>query len=891
MIIPSKHTGHTRDGVRRVFDSGGGGGAPSETTQKVDVPDWARGFAKEGVGAASSLVFNRDAAGNITGFKPYETYTGERTAQFTPLQQQAFTQAGQQGIAGQLGQATGIAGQAAQGALGAGAGFTPYQTGQFGAQAGDYMSPYMQNVVDIQQREAQRAADIAGTQLQGQATQAGAFGGGRQAIVESEAARNLALQKGDIQAQGLQSAYEQAQGQFNKEQQLAEQSRQYGAGLGLQGAQTALQGAGALGALGQQQFGQQMDITGQQAQLGQQQQQQVQGILSQQYQDFLNQQRAPYEQLEFLGSQVRGLGQTTSLYQPPPSASSQLIGAGTALAGLAMKAEGGLVESYAGGGITGLLGDQQLAQRQQMPNISTLAKMAVEKEMMDRARMRQGVRAPQQGPAPQSTVADEIAAGLAAADIPDTMFADGGIVSFQSGGGMYQQAYEQGERKGSIYDPNFGTAAARPIRFPERSAGESQSEAEARRAQEEADYMSGEVRSVNPLRFLSPAYLGQLARGGASAEEYYNRGEYGMGNEGRRTPVGPAPAGIAAAAAAAPRGRAFTAPPRADVPPPRTGDAAAAGAKPRPVGIAQAAAPTDAEGYRREVDRLTGGKEDLVQAQNLRKQATELRLAGLADERAASEKEQEALGPVGAAREKSLAAQEARLAGETKQNFSNTLIEAGLAIMGGQSPNAMANIAAGAASGMKGYQARLDKFETATQRIEEGRMRLEEVRREAAMATGAERRKLNKEETAIKSGVLSAEADAIVAATNENRKNALKFVEMQEEARLKREQMRSTENVANIYSARSGAGGGGATATRENRMNLTARLTSAQRDLGQYKNAFRPEDKARKAALEQEVAGLRAALAAIGPDAGGPVQSPAAPTTRMRFDAQGNLIP
>ena len=112
-----------------------------------------------------------------------------------------------------------------------------------------------------------------------------------------------------------------------------------------------------------------------------------------------------------------------------------------------------------------------------------------------------------------------------------------------------------------------------------------------------------------------------------------------------------------------------------------------------------------------------------------------------------------------------------------------------------------------------------------------------------------------------------------------------------QEAVLKREQMRSTENVANIYSARSGAGGSGVAGTRENRMNLTARLTSAQRDLGQYKNAFRPEDKARKAELEQEVAGLRAALAAIGPDAGSPVQSPAAPATRMRFDAQGNLIP
>src|SRR5512137_1383625 len=117
MLIPSKHTGHTRDGVRRAYIDFGGDqpSGPTSTTQTVDVPEWAKGFAKEGVGAASSLVFNRDASGNITGFRPYQTYTGERAAQFTPLQQQAFAQAGQQGVAGQIGQATGLASQAAQG--------------------------------------------------------------------------------------------------------------------------------------------------------------------------------------------------------------------------------------------------------------------------------------------------------------------------------------------------------------------------------------------------------------------------------------------------------------------------------------------------------------------------------------------------------------------------------------------------------------------------------------------------------------------------------------------------------------------------------------------------------------------------------------------------------
>lgn len=146
-------------------------------------------------------------------------------------------------------------------------------------QAQEYMSPYMQSVVDIQQREAERQAGIAGTQRNAEATGKGAFGGSRQAIMDAEAARNLAMQKGDIQAKGLQDAFQQAQAQFNADQgrgltaqQATEQSRQFGAGQGLQaagmGAQygTAAQQAGAQarqfaanlglqGAMGEAQYG------------------------------------------------------------------------------------------------------------------------------------------------------------------------------------------------------------------------------------------------------------------------------------------------------------------------------------------------------------------------------------------------------------------------------------------------------------------------------------------------------------------------------------------------------------------------------------------------------------------------------------------------------------
>jgi hypothetical protein len=104
--------------------------------------------------------------------------------------------------------------------------------GQAGT-AESMMSPYMDAVVKAQQREASRQADIAGTQRSAQAVRAGAFGGSRQAIESAEAQRNLATQMGDIQASGLQSAFQQAQGQFNTEQQANHAAQQANQQAGL----------------------------------------------------------------------------------------------------------------------------------------------------------------------------------------------------------------------------------------------------------------------------------------------------------------------------------------------------------------------------------------------------------------------------------------------------------------------------------------------------------------------------------------------------------------------------------------------------------------------------------------------------------------------------------
>lgn len=381
-----------------LYLGGGGGGSPApttSTTQTSNIPEYARPYVETMLGATQQQLFNTapgpDGTTQITSVKPYQAFgsasgevdaagnpvlrgmgPGEMTAArsayapFDPLQNQAYQGAANLQVPGQYGQATDVAGAGIMGALG-----TAGQAGQYGgmgagigaqaAQAGRqyaqqatnpyatqaYMSPYMQNVVATQQREAQRASDIAGAAQRGQATQAGAFGGGRQAIMEAERQRNLATQMGNIQATGLQSAFDQAR-----------QAQQFGAQLGLQGQQAgmqgaqiglqgvgaqqagygqAIQGAGQLGNLGTQQLAAQQGVLGTQSQYGASRQAYDQNVLNQAIQNYAMQTQFPQQQLAFMNAQLRGLpmqSSTTQSYQAPPSYLSQAAGLG--VTGLAL---------------------------------------------------------------------------------------------------------------------------------------------------------------------------------------------------------------------------------------------------------------------------------------------------------------------------------------------------------------------------------------------------------------------------------------------------------------------------------------------------------------------------------------------------------------------------
>ena len=350
------------------------------TASPTQYQEYRTGFAEEIEPFATKLLGQAELATD-TELNPYMQYMRDRQAQFTPLQQQSFENAGLMQTAPQLGDATAMAGMAGLGALNTQYTFNPYQTQQFtsGTNAppgydaagkfqagtgavGQYMSPYMDTVVARQQADAQRQGDIARQVQNAQAARSGAFGGSGNMLANNQLNASLMRQKGDIQAKGLQDAYTQAMGQFNQSQaqnlagsQLNAQQQQFGAGLGLQGLQTAMTGAKSLADIGQTQYGQNLGLLDVQNRFGAQQQQQMQNALNTEYQDFLNYQNYPYKQMGFMSDMIRGLPltqQSQTMYQQPPSMISQAAGLGTAAIGaskLGMFAGGGSVSDAPAG--------------------------------------------------------------------------------------------------------------------------------------------------------------------------------------------------------------------------------------------------------------------------------------------------------------------------------------------------------------------------------------------------------------------------------------------------------------------------------------------------------------------------------------------------------------
>lgn len=267
---------------------------PTGSTNTQGLADWASPYITNYLGQAQALSQT-----------PYQTYQGPLTAGASNLQNTAFQGLGSLTMPSSIGDAATTAGNLATKA--GNLSYTPTTTSFDATQAQNYMNPYLQASLNPQLEEARRQSQITQQQNAAKMTQAGAFGGGRQAILDAETQRNLGTNLANITGQGYNTAFTNAQQQFNADQARKMQEAQYGAGFGLQGIQAGLQGAQAQGQLGN------MFNT---ANLGNIQAQlaggaQERGITSEgiaaDLGEFEKQRQFPYQQVQFQRDMISGL--------------------------------------------------------------------------------------------------------------------------------------------------------------------------------------------------------------------------------------------------------------------------------------------------------------------------------------------------------------------------------------------------------------------------------------------------------------------------------------------------------------------------------------------------------------------------------------------------------
>lgn len=295
---------------------------PSQPTQtsSLTIPEYAKEYTERMLGKAEALTS-----------APYQAYGGQRVATSTPEQQAARSAVAGMTGPSQFATGTGLAGAGGVQGLAAGQTYMGMATSPQAQQA--FMSPYIQNVLDVQKAKAIEDAQKAQLGANLGAARQGTYGGARQLIAQTEREQNLNQQLAQIQAQGLQSAYDRAQ-----------QAMQFGTTAGIQGAQAATAAGQALGQLGagQQQAG--LQLAQAQEQFGGLSQAEKQRAMDLAYQDFITQQQYPYKNIGFMSDILRGSSNLAAtggktVYEAGPSPLSQIVGPG--LLGLGMYKEFG----------------------------------------------------------------------------------------------------------------------------------------------------------------------------------------------------------------------------------------------------------------------------------------------------------------------------------------------------------------------------------------------------------------------------------------------------------------------------------------------------------------------------------------------------------------------
>lgn len=327
--------GYDAGGEVKKFDGGGttGTGTGTTTTGSTTVPygtTTSTGLSNWAGDYVTGMLSDANAAGNA----PYQAYTGPTSAGASNLQNQAFAGASNLSTPTSVNTAsTGLGSVAGQAA---GIKYDPTtftQNTWDSSAASKYMNPYLMNALNPQLDELRRQNSITNTQDNAKMTQAGAFGGSRQAILNAENNRNMLGEQSKVLGTGFKNAYDTALSQWNTEQnrgldtqKATEQSKQFGAELGLKGLDTAAKAYTDQGQLGIQQNQANINNLDEQAKLGGQQRDIVQQGIAADQKQFEDQRDYPYKMLQFKRDMLTGLPISTTSTTADQTGLSSLLG-------------------------------------------------------------------------------------------------------------------------------------------------------------------------------------------------------------------------------------------------------------------------------------------------------------------------------------------------------------------------------------------------------------------------------------------------------------------------------------------------------------------------------------------------------------------------------------
>lgn len=245
---------------------------------------------------------------------------------------------------------------------------TKFTAGTFGnEEAQKYMNPYIQQALDPQLAYMRRQAQINQQADMAKLSQAGAFGGSRQAILQGQNQEALMRKQAETTGAGYEKAYNNAMLQYNEDmkrdmeaQKAAENSKQFGATYKQTGLSNAASSEQARASAGASEASYGLQNLKALSEAGASQRDIEQEALDAQYKDWLRQTEYPGKQLEMQKGIITGMAgvlpKTETSYGKEPSKAQKLAGAitlgGEILSGLGIKTFDDLKTKAAAAGLS-----------------------------------------------------------------------------------------------------------------------------------------------------------------------------------------------------------------------------------------------------------------------------------------------------------------------------------------------------------------------------------------------------------------------------------------------------------------------------------------------------------------------------------------------------------